>query len=319
MDPLSDVLRASRLTGGVFLHAEFSTPWCIKAQVKPADCAPFQMEAKHIIGYHYIIDGSARIQVSEHSQIDAECGDVLLFPRNDLHLMGSDLSLPPAGATEFFERPTKLGPARIRFGGGGGVSKIICGFLGCDSDKMNPVLAALPAVYKLNIDQTGASEWIRTTLQFAADEIAAGNPGSATVLSKLSELLFVEIIRRYAQMLPDDESGWLAGLKDPYVARALAMLHKDIAKDWTVEELSRDVGLSRSAFADRFSRLIGTSPKQYLTKWRMQRAAQLLQNTDLSLSQIAEAVGYESDAAFSRAFKKVHEVAPATWRKTQTQ
>jgi AraC-like DNA-binding protein len=177
------------------------------------------------------------------------------------------------------------------------------------------VLSALPPSIHLSLEESGAAEWIRSTFQYAADEVAAGRPGSETVLAKLSELLFVEAVRRYLEDLPADQSGWLAGLKDPYVSHALALLHGDFAHSWTVEELGREVGLSRSALADRFGRIIGLAPMQYLVNWRLQTAAHRLQATHLTLGQIAEQIGYESEAAFSRAFKKKFGSPPATWRR----
>jgi AraC-like DNA-binding protein len=148
--------------------------------------------------------------------------------------------------------------------------------------------------------------------------VAAGRPGSETVLAKLSELLFVETVRRYVETLPAGQTGWLAGLRDTYVARALALLHRDIARPWTVDELGHEVGLSRSALADRFIRLIGVPPMHYLTSWRMQVATQKLRNTSASLAQVADMIGYESEAAFSRAFKKAVGTAPATWRRSHS-
>ena len=176
----------------------------------------------------------------------------------------------------------------------------------------------LPPVLKLKVEQGGAAEWIRSTFQYAAEEVAAGRPGSETVLAKLSELLFVEAVRRYAETLPAGQTGWLAGLRDPHVARALALLHGDIARHWTVDDLGREVGLSRSALADRFIHLIGAPPMHYLINWRMQVASQKLRDTNASLAQVAELVGYNSEAAFSRAFKKEFGTAPATWRRANS-
>jgi transcriptional regulator GlxA family with amidase domain len=191
---------------------------------------------------------------------------------------------------------------------------MICGFLGCDCAEDNPVISTLPSLLKLDAEQGGAAEWIRSTFQYAAEEVAAGRPGSETVLAKLSELLFVEAVRRYAQALPQGQTGWLAGLRDPHVARALALLHHDITRPWNVNDLSREVGLSRSALAERFISLIGMPPMHYVASWRMQVATQKLRNTSASLAQVADMVGYSSEAAFSRAFKKAFGTAPAGWR-----
>jgi AraC-like DNA-binding protein len=245
-------------------------------------------------------------------------GEVVLLPRNDLHLIGSDLSLPPVAGSDIIQPPKNGGLFSIHHGGDGVRTRIICGFLGCASAQDNPVLSTLPPLLSLSVEQGGAAEWIRSTFQYAADEVAAGRPGSETVLGKLSELLFVESVRRYAEALPDGQTGWLAGLREPHVARALALLHRDIARRWTVDDLGREVGLSRSALADRFIRLIGVPPMHYLANWRMQVATQKLRDTNASLAQVAEIVGYESEAAFSRAFKKAFGAAPATWRRSHS-
>jgi AraC-like DNA-binding protein len=320
MDALSDVLRVAHLTGGVFLHAEFFAPWCIAARVTPEHCAPFLGPASHLIIYHYVVEGDIRIRVdgAEGNDLVIGAGEVVLLPRNDLHLMGSDLSLPPVAASDVIHPSKDGGLFSIHHGGAGKRTRMVCGFLGFAGAEGNPVISSLPPMLKLNVEQGGAAEWIRSTFQYAAEEVSAGRPGSETVLAKLSELLFVETVRRYAEALPDGQTGWFAGLRDPYVARALALLHRDITRRWTVDDLGRDVGLSRSALADRFIRLIGLPPMHYLASWRMQIAAERLRSTSASLAQIAEIVGYDSEAAFSRAFKNAFGAAPATWRRSNS-
>jgi AraC-like DNA-binding protein len=317
MDALSDVLRVTQLTGGVFLHAEFAAPWCLAARISPEHCSPVLGPASHLIIFHYVLEGDFHIRVEGQAgeSLMVGAGELVLLPRNDLHLIGSDLSLPPVAGGDVIQPPKDGGLFSIRHGGSGRATRMICGFLGCAGIEGNPVISTLPPLLKLSIEEGGAAEWIRSTFQYAAEQVAAGHPGSATVLAKLSELLFVEAVRRYADALPDGEVGWLAGLREPYVARALALLHGDIARRWTVDALGREVGLSRSALADRFIRLIGVPPMQYLAGWRMQVATQKLRSTRASLAQIAESVGYESEAAFSRAFKKALGTAPAGWRR----
>src|SRR6266566_212130 len=286
MDALSELLRVAHLTGGVFLHADFFAPWCIASHVGPEHCASLLPPSTHLILYHYVVDGDFRIRVDGEDREDLIIGpgEVVLLPRNDLHLMGSDLSLPPVAGSDIIRPPQGGGLFSIHHGGNGGRTRMICGFLGCA----------------------------------AAEEVSAGRPGSETVLAKLSELLFVEAVRRYAEALPDGQTGWLAGLREPHVARALALMHRDIKRRWTVDDLGREVGLSRSALAERFIRLIGIPPMHYLANWRMQVATQKLRNTSASLTQIAEIVGYDSEAAFSRAFKKAFGAAPATWRRSNS-
>jgi AraC-like DNA-binding protein len=320
MDALSDVLRVARLTGGVFLHAEFFAPWCMAARVGPEHCTPALGPASHLILYHYVVEGELRIRVSEGDGdgLVLGAGDVVLLPRNDVHLVGSDLTLPPVAGVDIIQPPKNGGLFTIHHGGGGERTRMICGYLGCDGIEENPVLSTLPALLKLDAEQGGAAEWIRSTFQYAADEVASGRPGSETVLAKLSELLFVEAVRRYAETLPQGQTGWLAGLRDPYVARTLALLHRDVTRDWNVDDVSREVGLSRSALADRFLGLLGMPLMHYLANWRMQLASQKLRNTNASLAQIADSVGYTSEAAFSRAFKKTFGTAPAAWRRSNT-
>ena len=318
MDALSDVLRVAHLTGGVFLHAEFFAPWCMAARVPAEHCAPALGPASHLIIYHYIVEGDLRIQVEgeDGEGLVISAGEVVVLPRNDRHLMGSDLRLPPVAGSDIVHAPKDGGLFSIHHGGSGRRTRMVCGFLGCASAEGNPVLSTLPPLLKLNIDKGGAAEWIRSTFQYAAEEVASGRPGSGTVLAKLSELLFVEAVRSYAEALPEGQTGWLAGLRDPHVGRALALMHRDITRRWTVDDLGREVGLSRSALADRFIRLIGVPPMHYLASWRMQVATQKLRNTNASLAQVAEVVGYDSEAAFSRAFKRAIGAAPATWRRS---
>lgn len=317
MDALSDVLREAHLTGGVFLQAQFFAPWCMAARVSPEHCAPMLGSASHLIPYHFVAEGQMHVRVEGEASFVLRAGEVVLFPRNDLHLLGSDLELPSVMARDIIRPPEDGGLYSIRHGGGGARCSLVCGFLGCDDAQGNPVISTLPATMRLSLEQSAAAEWIRSTLQYAAAEVTAGRPGSETVLAKLSELLFVEAVRRYAETLPEDRTGWLAGLRDPHVARALALLHRDIKRPWTVDELGRQVGLSRSVLAERFTRLIGVAPMRYLADWRMQVAAQELRGR-ASLGQVASRVGYESEAAFSRAFKKAFGTAPATWRRSRS-
>jgi AraC-like DNA-binding protein len=315
MDALSDVLRVAQLSGGVFMRAEFSAPWCVAARMSPDLCAPFLKHTTHLVPYHYVVEGELFASLEDGAPTLLQNGDLVLFPRNDMHLLGSDLSREPVMVGDIIFSPEGDGLRTIRHGLGGTTTLLICGYLGCEAVAGNPVFAALPRLLRLRVDEVGSAEWIRSNFHYAASEVALGRPGSDTILAKLSELLFVEAVRRYVEALPEGQTGWLSGLRDGAVARALALMHSEITRDWSVDALGRSVGVSRSVLAEKFVRLIGVAPIQYLTRWRMQVAAQSLRETNASLSQIAVSVGYESEAAFSRAFKREFGAAPAAWRR----
>jgi AraC family transcriptional regulator, alkane utilization regulator len=315
MDALSDILRVARLSGGVFFNAEFSAPWCIAGQMAPELCAPFLGDTSHLIPYHYVVDGEMHVALSDRPAQRLRSGEIVLFPHNDFHLIGSDVSLHPvSAATVILDGGNKI-VRTVRHGGGGEAAHMVCGFLGCDIALTTPIVSTLPPLMILPLDETPAADWIRSTLQYAANEVAGGQTGSTAVLSKLSELLFVEAVQHYVRSMPEGQTGWLAGLRDPAVSRALALMHADIAHPWSVEELAREAGLSRSGLAERFNRVIGVAPVHYLTDWRLQVAGQKLRESTEPLVRIAEQVGYESEAAFSRAFKKKFGTPPATWRR----
>lgn len=316
MDALSDVLAAVRLSAAAFLHAEFSAPWCIAAQVEANDCRPLGSVPAHIIAYHYVVAGQLYLELTGEPPLALKAGDMVLLPRNTAHRLTSALGLPPVLVDTLIQPAGSSGIARLQYGGGGAQTQVICGFLGCEGAD-NPLLATLPAAFRFRVGAGLAGAWIEQSFRLAAAEFAAERPGSATVLNKLAELLFIEAVRDYLTRLPAGQSGWLAGLRDPFVGKGLALLHGRLAEPWTTAALAREVGLSRSAFAERFSKLIGQPPMSYLAHWRLQLAAVRLRDGGASLGQIAYAIGYESEAAFNRAFKREFGLPPAAWRKQQ--
>jgi AraC-like DNA-binding protein len=237
-----------------------------------------------------------------------------MFPRNDLHVLGSALGLRPIPASEIVKPPEGLGLPRIRYGGGGKITRMVCGFLGGRA-LMSPLLSALPPLLKMSLEDIPGGDWIGRSFTYAASDLANGGPGAATVMSKMSELLFVEVLRQFLASEPPERTGWLASLRDPAIGRSLALLHSNPKRDWTTDDLADQVHLSRSAFAERFTALVGQPPMRYLTEWRMQLAAQSLHHSQLSIAQIAYECGYESEATFTRAFKREFGTPPATWRK----
>ena len=314
MDVLSQVFAAVRFSGGVFLDAEFTAPWCVLSQVRPEDFPSLGKMPANLVAYHYVVAGRLFVRVADAPVQAVQAGEILLLPRNDEHVLGSAPGLRPEVIDGLVQGPTDRAPASLRYGGGGEPTRIVCGYLGCDVPD-NPLLKALPSVLTLGVRDGIGGEWIESSFRHAAAEFADSGSGSAAVLGKLAELLFVEVVRRYLATLPEGQSGWLAGLGDRMVGRALVLLHASVAQPWTTEALAREIGLSRSAFAERFTRLIGVPPMHYLANWRLQLAAARLRESVASTAQIAGDVGYESEAAFNRAFKRAFGTTPAAWRR----
>lgn len=311
MDVLTSVLSAMKLTGGVFLEAEFTEPWCVSSKIAPEDCAAFFPEPQHVIAYHYVIEGDFLCRVGSDPPAPIRAGQIILLPRNEEHHLGSCLSADPINAHELI-LPAKDGRlARISWGGGGEAVAILCGFLGT-ATPVNSFLLSLPSMLVIDASAGTAGEWLVSSVRYATRESFSGSP---EIVGKLAELLFVEAVRQYVAELPPDQKGWLAGLRDPFVSQALTLLHSRCAESWTTDALAREVGLSRSALADRFSNTLGEPPMRYLAKWRMSLAASLLRDGGQNACNVAYAVGFNSEAAFNRAFKKEFGSPPATWRK----
>lgn len=314
MDALSDVLRIVGLTGGVFLEAEFTEPWAIAGKIAPDLCRPFMVQPRQIVCFHYVFEGALELRMPGADPVAVGSGEAILLPKNELHVLGSPGDLPPIGADQLLQRPETLGVFRIRHGGGGARTRVICGFLG-GGDELQPLLDSLPPAMKIDFSTLPSGDWIGRTFAYAAQTLSEGDPGAATVLAKLSELLFVESVRRYLASLPPEGTGWLAGLRDPVIGRALSLLHSRVEEDWTAEKLASEVAMSRSAFAERFTGLLGQPPMRYLTGWRMQLARRQLRDSRAAIAQIAFDVGYTSEAAFTRAFRRECGVPPAVWRR----
>lgn len=312
-DPLSDVLRSVRLTGGVFLNAYFTAPWSITAQVRDYHVSAFLQLPAQLICYHVVKKGKLLLSLDDGASVEVHAGEIILLPRNDPHALASAAGLNPVQVTELIQPSPNGAPPEIVYGGGGEQTHVICGFLG-SSDAFNPLIATLPRVLTLNIREGMSRAWIEASVQFAANELVAGRLASSGVMSRLSELLLVEAVRQYSSTLADDETSWLKGLNDPYIGRALALIHQDLGASWSADALASAVALSRSAFVDRFSALIGMPPIRYVTVWRLQAARLLLRETQKAVSQIAHSVGYQSEEAFSRAFKREFGLSPTPWR-----
>lgn len=313
MDPLSETLRSVRLSGGVFLAGHFTAPWCISVRITPTDCSPFLKNPTQMITYHFVSKGQLIVGVEGQPAFEVMAGEIVLFPQNAPHTLACEPGLKPVSAGQLIQRSEDGGLNRIHHGGGGAATEIFCGFLASE-DAYNPLMSTLPNALKTNVREGATREWIEASVRFAATELAEGKLASSSVLSRLSETLLTEAVREYSATLAEGEAGWLKGVRDPQVGRALALIHHDLSAPWSVEKLANKVGVSRSAFVDRFTSLVGMPPIRYLTVWRLRTAKHGLRETGKTIAQLAYSVGYESEEAFSRAFKREFGLPPARWR-----
>jgi AraC-like DNA-binding protein len=317
MHAFTEVLRALQITGGVFLEAEFSAPWCVSARIGPEDCGPYGAVPLSLIAFHYVITGELKVAVSGQAPVTTHAGDIIILPRNDYHILGSDLDIMPVSAERLIESHATGEMARIRYGGGGNNSRIICGFLGTPN-RTEPVLSLLPTVIKVAVSEGALGPWVESSFRLAAAEMAQGVVQSPATLVRLAELLFVESVRHYLDSLPDDENAWLLHAGDVKLSTALRLMHSRIEHPWTTDELAREAGMSRSSFAAHFTQSLQESPMRYLTRLRLSKACRLLQQATSSISRVSSQVGYDSEAAFNRAFKREFGLPPAEWRKSKT-
>jgi AraC-type DNA-binding domain-containing proteins len=315
MDMLSEVLRIVRLDGALFFNAEFSAPWCISEPRSNVMAPRLSSKAGHVILYHFLIEGRAFAKLPNGQREDLVAGDVVIFPHGDGHLLGNGSPEKPVDVTEMFAPNLTEGVKIARFGGGGEATKFVCGYMMCDPRLSNIFLAGLPKMLKVRVADEPSNQWLENSIRFSVGDGNESDAGTSLVLAKLSEVLFVETLRRYIKALPPDQTGWLAGARDPAIGQALALLHAEPAHPWTIANLSRRVGLSRTRLAERFRHFLKESPIAYLTKWRLKLGAETLLSSDDSVEEIAAAVGYGSAAAFNRAFKREYDCPPAQFRR----
>jgi AraC-like DNA-binding protein len=315
-DTLSEVLKAVRLKGAVFFDVEASAPWVAEALPAKQIAAAILPDSEHVMEYHVITSGNCWASVIGHDMpaVKLEAGDVVAFPQGHAHILSSAPGM--RGDPGPISPPADM-PLPVLFNLDGGSSEqthVVCGFLGCDSRPFNPLIEALPPILHIPSAGTAHSTWLKEFTRFAVMEANEKRMGGSGILSKLGELMFAELVRRYVEALPAESLGWLGGLRDRYIGRALNRMHAEPTRDWTLQELAKEAGLSRSSFAERFTDYVGIPPMQYLQKWRLQIAASRLVDGGASIATIAADVGYESEAAFSRAFKRVIGASPADWR-----
>jgi AraC-like DNA-binding protein len=327
-DTLSDVLRAIRLRGAIFYNVSGGGEWAAEAPPAREIAAAVMHDVEHVMEYHYFTRGGGWAAIVGESPVRLAEGDIVMFPHGDPHVLSSAPGLRPAQPDDpAWVRATRNDPKPIPItiqGADKFVSdapspdaptNVLCGFFGCDLRPFNPLIATLPRLLRVSVAADG--RWIAQAMQQAIDAAQHRRPGAEAVLERMSEMIFVDAIRRYLDALPAESGGWLAGLRDRHVGRALALLHEEPARDWTIEALAAEAALSRSAFYERFVQFVGQPPMQYLTQWRMQVAARLLREGRAPVASVALEVGYDSEAAFARAFKRITGTPPAAWRRVR--
>ena len=311
-DPLGDMLRMVRLSGGVFLSAEMAAPWSVAAAISAQECLAFDLEPRQIVAYHYVVSGHMYIAVGGQPPKKVVAGEIVILPQNHLHLVASAPDLPPM-VSKLAIPPPIDGISRINFGGTGERCHMLCGFL--SSEDFNPLFVTLPNLLKLNVTELGTADWIESTMRFAMAELGQGRPASSNIMSRLSELLFVEAVRSYAKSNAETDVPWLRGISDKQIGKALSLMHRSVGSEWSIETLAREAGLSRTAFITRFTVATGLPPMSYLKAWRLRSARMSLDEGRETIAQISYAVGYQSEEAFSRAFKKEYGMAPGQYQK----
>jgi AraC-like DNA-binding protein len=312
MDALSDVLRAVRLTGAFFFDVHACAPWVAETPLGKSVVDAMFPGSDHLISYHLIMEGTCWATIEGEEPIKLSAGDIIVLPQGDTHVLATEIGMRNSPEMSMYRRPDSgLLPSKISVGTANGEpTHFVCGFLGCDSRPYNPLLTALPRVIHIRDVASGAlGAYFRAALAESR-----GRMGGECMLGRISELMFVDVVRRYLESLPPDRNSWLGGLRDPYIGRALTALHESPARDWTLEVLAQEAALSRSAFAERFTQFVGQPPMQYLANWRMQLATNYLRSGTESVAAVANRVGYDSEAAFSRAFKKALGTPPSEWR-----
>ena len=316
MDALSETLRVVRLVGAIFINARFTAPWCYQSPRADTAAPLLEPGAERVVIFHLITEGGCWVELAGEAPLQLAAGDVVVFPQGDAHRMASEAGLPPATGARL-DAVLSRRPRTLAYGGGGPTTRLVCGYLACDARFARLLLAGLPPLVRVNVRGSDAGAWLEASVRYALGEARSPRPGGAGVLAKLAEVLFIEVLRLYMHEPDAGRTGWLAGLGDRVVGAALNALHARPAHAWTLEELAREAHTSRSVLAERFQHLVGNSPMQYLTQWRMLLAANLLRRSNAPLARIAEDVGYQTDTAFSRAFRREYGAPPAAWRRRE--
>ena len=314
MDVLSEVLKVVKLQGALFYNGEFSSPWSIRATSSHALARYFTAGAQHVIIYHLLTEGRASVRMDNGPRVALNAGDLVMIPHGDSHIMENGAPTKTVDESEQIAEVLSQGLKLWRVGGGGEVTRFVCGYMACEPRLSEVFLSGLPPLFKVNIHNDASGRWLENSIRFSVDQGSDSRAGGKAVLAKLSEVLFIETLRAYIAKLPPQQTGWLAGARDSEVGKTLALMHRNPAHPWTLAALAKETGVSRSVLAERFRHYLSEPPMAYLTRWRLQLGAQMLSSTSYSVAQVADEVGYESEAAFNRAFKREFTLPPARFR-----
>ena len=319
MGIVSHVLRSVRLSGGVFFHAEFSAPFCVESPTCEQISDLLGLGSRRVVPFHIVKGGSCEARIARRDPIPLEADDVVVFFHGGTHVVASPGADRKVSIEPLLPPPPYHGRIQdISHGGGGAVTIMMCGFVHHEPIVFNPLFGSLPKVVVVSGREHDHTRRLHRILQDIEDEARVMRPGSECLMARLTELLFIEVVRTYLERTPGVRGGWLRGIQDPHVHRALQLLHEQPARDWSLAELGREVGRSRSALSERFSEIVGVPPMQYLARWRMQLAAQLLLDSEATVAGVGARVGYGSEAAFNRAFRRIVGMPPAAWRRAHS-
>lgn len=297
MDPLDEILQDLRLVDGYYCHSELRAPWGV--DFPDLDWA----------GFHYVAEGRCCVLLG-HRTLELEAGDFVLMPQGRAHGLADAPSSPRVAFSSLQLDRIVPNACRLCAGGPGERTMLVCGGARLSGAAAHPLLAQLPELLLVQEQARAEFDWLRPTLEAMAHEVAHPRHGAMAVITRLADILIVQAIRAWIASCRTTDHGWLAALRDPQVGHSLALMHRQPGREWDIEGLAREVGMSRAVFAERFASLVGQPPKHYLTRWRMHLAGQWLKEERLSLAQVAERLGYGSEAAFSRAFKRHHGTSP---------
>jgi AraC-like DNA-binding protein len=315
MDALSEALRSLQVTSALFFSGEFSAPWRFATPAQDKLAPALSPESEHLVVFHLVTSGEATARAQGHDSLSLSSGELVIFPHGDAHEMSNGKGARLFPSTRLAPSLSRGELAHEQWGGGGATTGIVCGYFGCERRAGYLFLKGLPPIFKVSVRGGPSGSWIESAIRHAVGEVEAQRPGRMAVLSKLAESLFVDALCRYMDELPLEGAGWLAAARDPNVGSALAHLHRDPAHPWTLQELARASGVSRTVLVERFTQFLGEPPLAYLAQWRLQMGARILRTTNRKVIEVASAVGYESEAAFNRAFKRAFGTPPARYRR----